>query len=52
MDARPGRWEETVDERGVVARFLGDDNQLLGFALVGPATADRMAMTKLLPAWL
>ncbi len=52
MDTRAGRWEETSDERGVVARFVGPDDQLLGFALVGPATADRMHMTKLLPAWL
>ncbi len=47
-----GAWTcEPVGE-GVRARFIATDGRLLGFALTGPATAERQVLTKELPAWL
>jgi len=50
-----GTWHITVDgENGqnVSAKFLNNDEQLLGFALTGEATKQKMALQKELPAIL
>lgn len=47
--ALPGAWETRQDAAGMEARFADDDGKLLGFALVGGATARKQALTKLLP---
>jgi rubredoxin-NAD+ reductase len=39
-------------EDGLEARFESSDGKLLGFALLGAATAQRGALTKELPAIL
>ena len=47
-----GEWNITSVEGGLEARFESSDRKLLGFALLGSATAQRGALTKELPAIL
>ena len=47
-----GQWNTTVVDGGLEARFESADGKLLGFALMGSATAQRGAFTKELPAIL
>ena len=47
-----GKWTTTPVEGGLEARFESADGKLLGFALMGSATAQRGALTKELPAIL
>ncbi len=44
-----GKWSTTPIEGGLEARFESADGKLLGFALMGTATAQRGALTKELP---
>jgi rubredoxin-NAD+ reductase len=44
-----GNWKTTMVDGGVEARFESPDGKLLGFALMGSATAQRAALTKELP---
>lgn len=44
-----GQWKTTSTDGGVEARFESTDGKLLGFALMGTATAQRGALTKELP---
>lgn len=44
-----GRWNVTEVEGGMQCRFQSPDGELLGFALLGAATAERAALVKLLP---
>jgi len=45
-----GQWKTNPVEGGLEARFESDDGKLLGFVLMGTATAQRGALTKELPA--
>ena len=47
-----GQWISNPIEGGLEARFQSADGKLLGFALMGSATAQRGALTKELPAIL
>ena len=47
-----GKWTTIPAEGGLEARFESADGKLLGFALMGTATAQRGALTKELPAIL
>ncbi len=47
-----GKWITTSVEGGLESRFESADGKLLGFALMGTATAQRGALTKELPAIL
>ncbi|MBU3557501.1 FAD-dependent oxidoreductase [Polynucleobacter sp. Ross1-W9] len=47
-----GTWTTTPIEGGLEARFESADGKLLGFVLMGTATAQRGALTKELPAIL
>lgn len=47
-----GEWITTLVEGGLEARYESADGKLLGFALMGTATAQRGALTKELPAIL
>ncbi len=47
-----GDWKVISIEDGLEARFESSDGKLLGFALLGTATAQRGALTKELPAIL
>ena len=47
-----GDWKVISIEDGLEARFESSDGKLLGFALLGAATAQRGALTKELPAIL
>lgn len=47
-----GEWKVTSKDEGLEARFESADGKLLGFALLGSATAQRGALTKELPAIL
>lgn len=47
-----GKWTTAPVESGLEARFESADGKLLGFALMGAATAQRGALTKELPAIL
>jgi rubredoxin-NAD+ reductase len=47
-----GEWNITSVEGGLEARFESSDGKLLGFALLGSATAQRGVLTKELPAIL
>jgi rubredoxin-NAD+ reductase len=49
---REGQWHISGDEQGIRALYRDADNNLLGFALTGTATADKQALTKELPPWL
>ena len=44
-----GHWKMNTVEGGLEARFESSDGKLLGFALLGTATAQRGALTKELP---
>ena len=44
-----GHWKMNTVEDGLEARFESSDGKLLGFALLGTATAQRGALTKELP---
>jgi rubredoxin-NAD+ reductase len=47
-----GRWEVEATDDACEARFVGADGALLGFALLGAATAKKQAMAALVPgAW-
>ncbi len=45
-----GEWRLTVDGRNVKGEFVDAEGNLLGFALTGDATKEKMALQKLLPA--
>ena len=47
-----GQWKTNSIEGGLEARFESADGKLLGFVLMGAATAQRSALTKELPAIL
>ena len=47
-----GQWKNNIVEGGLEARFESADGKLLGFVLMGTATAQRGALTKELPAIL
>jgi rubredoxin-NAD+ reductase len=47
-----GQWKTKSIEGGLEARFESEDGALLGFALMGSATAQRAAFTKELPPLL
>jgi rubredoxin-NAD+ reductase len=44
-----GQWNNTKVDGGMLCRFESSGGQLLGFALLGSATAERAALVKLLP---
>jgi rubredoxin-NAD+ reductase len=44
-----GQWNSAEVEGGMLCRFESNEGQLLGFALLGSATAERAALVKLLP---
>jgi rubredoxin-NAD+ reductase len=44
-----GQWTSTPVDGGLEARFESNDGKLLGFVLMGTATAQRSALTKELP---
>jgi len=51
-DGKAGEWNiETIDD-GIKALFQDNDGNLLGFALLGKAVAEKMALTAQLPAVL
>ena len=45
-----GEWQITVDGRNVKGEFRNASGDLLGFALTGDATKEKMALQKQLPA--
>lgn len=47
-----GQWRTNQVEGGLEARFESEDGKLLGFVLMGTATAQRATLTKELPAIL
>lgn len=47
-----GQWKTKIIDGGLEARFESADGKLLGFALMGSATAQRAALTKELPPLL
>jgi rubredoxin-NAD+ reductase len=47
-----GEWKIEADGNNVKAEFRGSDGSLLGFALTGDATREKMALQKELPAIL
>lgn len=47
-----GEWVEQADESGVLARWMSPEGRMLGFALVGVATAQKTALARELPNWL
>jgi rubredoxin-NAD+ reductase len=47
-----GDWQVDTDEAGCEARFVGADGQLLGFAVMGSATARKQALATQVPALL
>ncbi len=49
---KPGKWEIESDEEGVKALFKSETGNLLGFALLGKAVAEKNALTMELPAIL
>ncbi|HRB28681.1 MAG TPA: FAD-dependent oxidoreductase [Nitrosomonas sp.] len=48
----PGDWHIETNENGVKALFINEANELMGFALLGAATAEKSALTPRLPAIL
>ena len=44
-----GQWKTTAIDGGIEARFESTNGKLLGFALMGSATAQRASLTKELP---
>ncbi len=49
---KPGKWEIESDENGVKALFKSEAGNLLGFALLGKAVAEKNALTMELPVIL
>ncbi|HEX9627368.1 MAG TPA: FAD-dependent oxidoreductase [Acidiferrobacterales bacterium] len=49
---RAGQWREEVIPDGVRALYESPEGRLLGFALTGAATKEKLALAKQLPAWL
>ncbi len=49
LDAE-GEWQEEVDGANVLSKFVGADGSLLGFALTGEATKQKMVLQKELPS--
>lgn len=47
-----GHWKTTMVDGGVESRFQSPEGKLLGFVLMGSATAQRAALTKELPSIL
>ncbi|HXH03353.1 MAG TPA: FAD-dependent oxidoreductase [Candidatus Competibacteraceae bacterium] len=47
-----GQWQCEAVDGGMRARFLGSGGELLGFALSGAASAEKQALTRLLPPLL
>ena len=47
-----GQWESVVEGDNVRALYRGTDGALLGFALAGPAVADKQVLSKELPPLL
>jgi rubredoxin-NAD+ reductase len=47
--ALPGTWKMTQDASGIEASFVDESGKLLGYALVGEATARKQALTRLVP---
>lgn len=47
-----GTWKVEQVDGGLEARFISEDSKLLGFALMGSATAQRASLTKELPPLL
>jgi rubredoxin-NAD+ reductase len=47
-----GEWHVETSENGILAKFIADDGAMLGYALLGSATAQRQALTPDLPAVL
>lgn len=45
-----GQWQVTASDNGCEARFSSDAGQLLGFALLGSATAQKQALALQVPA--
>ena len=47
-----GAWQVTTTADGCDARFMGVDHSLLGFALLGAATAQKQALAAQVAGWL
>jgi rubredoxin-NAD+ reductase len=47
-----GQWKTITHDDGLEARFESTDGKLLGFVLMGAATAQRATLTKELPPLL
>lgn len=47
-----GKWAVEVEGDACVARYAAPDGTLRGFALLGPAVAQRQALAAQVPAWL
>jgi rubredoxin-NAD+ reductase len=47
-----GAWHIETIEDGLIGKFIGTNNDLLGFALAGSGTKERASLTPLLPAIL
>jgi rubredoxin---NAD+ reductase len=47
-----GEWQVTTTADGCDARFMGADGSLLGFALLGTATAQKQALAAQMVGWL
>jgi len=45
-----GEWQIEKNEQGVKAIYIDKEGKLLGFALLGEALSEKLALTKLLPA--
>lgn len=50
--AAVGAWEVSSTDEACEARFVGDGGALLGFALLGTATAKKQAWAAEVPGWL
>ncbi len=47
-----GEWSEHISQSGVRADYLDPQGQLLGFALLGDRTPERLSLGEQVPAWL
>jgi rubredoxin-NAD+ reductase len=47
-----GAWTVELSDEACVARFVGADGALLGFALLGTAVSQRQALVAQVPSWL
>lgn len=47
-----GEWHVETSETGILAKFIADDGAMVGFALLGSATAQRQALAPQLPVVL